>query len=94
MPTEADRELIARALLSEGTHKSYSSLFHARADRILAALADAGRVIVPVEPTEAMILAAMKEAERQGVATDIDSPPLYFGEVYRAMLAQREAGDD
>ena len=47
-----DRDVIALALRENRTHNSLSDI---EAAAILAALADAGRMIVPREPTEAMI---------------------------------------
>ena len=52
-----DRDVIALALRENRTHNSLSDI---EAAAILAALADAGRMIVPREPTEGMINAGME----------------------------------
>lgn len=44
------------------------------------------------EPSDGMVRACMREAESQGVATDPDSPPLYFGEVIRAAMQHIKDG--
>lgn len=46
-----------------------------------------GHVVVPVEPTEAMVEAFMAEMGAQGVAMDDFSEPIYPAKLYRAMLA-------
>jgi hypothetical protein len=53
------------------------------ADAILSALSAAGYAVVPVEPTEAMILAAPGR-DQQG-----EEESMYHG-IYRAMLAASE----
>ena len=97
-----DRDVIAQWLCCGGqcnssVHGCNKLLTIGQRNRVgsfIAAIAAAGLGIRPLVATKEMILAAMKDAERQGVATDEDSPSLYFGEVYAAMIAAAiRAGD-
>lgn len=38
------------------------------------------------EPTDEMVMAAMSEADRQGVAFDEMSPPMWFGKIHASMI--------
>ena len=83
-----DRDVIARALLPKVTSARVKwRTYDEEADAMIAALAAAGRVIVPMEPTEAMTT--------QGCLAIMDTvlvgPPL-IGKSYRAMIAA--GGDD
>lgn len=61
----------------------------AYADGALSALRAAGFVVVPVEPTEAMVSAALNRT------TSLGAPVMavFYGDIYRAMLAAQEAPD-
>jgi hypothetical protein len=53
----------------------------------VAQVSEPGFVLVPVEPTEAMMEALAVEAERQHLALDEFSDPIYPAKLYSAMLA-------
>ena len=89
------RDVIARQLVIGGNPDGYITgtsnpvwtVYKPEANAILAALAAEGLVIVPREPTDAMVATALEhEYSRQPLPSDVEF-------VYRAMLAAY-GGDD
>ena len=89
-------ELIARQLVLgsdpdgfiTGTTDPVWTVYKPEAKRILAALADAGRVIVPSEPTQGMRNAAVDATDMgAGMSWRNRSPQKVAAAAYRAMIA-------
>lgn len=98
--TPTPREVVARDLCRQenahlivghcvAAHECHGEdcIYGERADAILAALAAAGYAVVPREPTEAMVNAALDRKHGE------DLPLIYHG-IWRAMVAAAEVPRD
>ena len=90
--TQNAREIMARAMEADGSSDTMLGV----ADTILAALSDAGLVVVPKEPTEAMIAAGIHAPcwEPDAIQFGPDyvnagGARMFSAPIYRAMLAAK-----
>jgi len=92
------REQVARVIDAHAWSPDYIGTFEgrdklqaealAKADAIIALLIPPGYVVVPVEPTEAMIEAGLDVVEEFWFSQPKSA------DIYRAMLSARPAGED
>ena len=97
--TEKARRTLAGCLFGLGTDMEGMTSDEI-ADSILAALKEAGYVVVPVEPTEEMIRAAHKSWFRgddenwKGSHSSPDMVAPHLAETYRATVAASQQGEE